>query len=146
MAKKLHIITPKEYQIRATRAYTNNIAGECVACNAIIECSAKRSEGNLCPECGGGPIKWMGYMHDRKEPITNRNGGSYMTIHEKQRFVTNELTALLKRIDPDIRGAVYTESNTAAHVVVSYRDKPARAIEVTGCDFRAITIKLFERI
>ena len=41
-----------------------------------------------------------------------------MTIHEKQSFVTGELTALLKRIDPSITGAAYTESNTKAHVVI----------------------------
>ena len=69
-----------------------------------------------------------------------------MTIHDKQSFVTGELTALLKRIDPTITGAAYVESNTAAHVVVSYRDKPAETVEVTGGDFRAITIKLLEHI
>lgn len=61
-----------------------------------------------------------------------------MTIHEKQSFVCNELTALLKRIDPDVRGAAYTESNTQAHVIVSYGDKPAATVEVTNCGLRGI--------
>lgn len=61
-----------------------------------------------------------------------------MDIHEKQSFVTDELTALLKRIDPDIRGAVYTESNVRAHVVISYADKPTRARCVTGCSLAEI--------
>ncbi len=64
-----------------------------------------------------------------------------MTIHEKQSFVTGELTALLKRIDPDIRGAAYVESMTAAHVVISYADKPTLAIDVTGCDLRWIALR-----
>ena len=64
-----------------------------------------------------------------------------MDIHEKQSFVTGELTALLRRIDPDIRGAVYTESNVRAHVVISYADKPAETIEVTGCDLRWIALR-----
>ena len=69
-----------------------------------------------------------------------------MTLHEKQRFVTGELTALLKRIDPDIRGAVYTESNVRAHVVISYEDKPTRAIEVTGYGFKRTVQKVLEEI
>lgn len=61
-----------------------------------------------------------------------------MTIHEKQSFVTGELTALLRRIDPAITGAAYAESNTAAHVVISYADKPTRARCVTGCSLAEI--------
>ncbi len=63
-----------------------------------------------------------------------------MKFHEKQRFVTGELTALLKRIDPDIRGAVYTESNVRAHVVISYADKPTVTIDVTRCDLIGIAV------
>ena len=64
-----------------------------------------------------------------------------MTIHEKQSFVTGELTALLRRIDPTIRGAAYTESNVRAHVVISYEDKPTATIEVTRCDLIGIAVR-----
>ena len=69
-----------------------------------------------------------------------------MTIHEKQSFVVNELTALLKRIDPDIRGAVYTESNVRAHVVISYEDKPTVAVEVTGETLIGIALCCFRKL
>lgn len=54
-----------------------------------------------------------------------------MTIHEKQSFVTGELTALLKRIYPDVRGAAYAEGMTAAHVVITIKDKPMVVVCVT---------------
>ena len=63
-----------------------------------------------------------------------------MTIHDKQSFVIGELTALLRRIDPAITGAAYTESNTRAHIVVSYKDKPAETIDVTRCDLIGIAV------
>lgn len=64
-----------------------------------------------------------------------------MTIHEKQSFVTGELTALLKRINPKITGAVYTESNTAAHVVISYVDRPAEALEVSKSSLKLLAMR-----
>ena len=69
-----------------------------------------------------------------------------MTIHEKQSFVTGELTALLKRIDPSITGAAYTESNTKAHVVISYKDKSAVTIEVAGLDLWKMSRRVLEEI
>lgn len=64
-----------------------------------------------------------------------------MTIHDKQSFVTGELSALLKRIDPTITGAVYTESNTKAHVVISYRDKPTEALEVSKSSLKLLAMR-----
>ena len=69
-----------------------------------------------------------------------------MTIHEKQSFVTNELTALIRRIDPPITGAVYTESNMKAHVVISYKDKSAVTIEVAGLDLWKMSRRVLEEI
>ena len=69
-----------------------------------------------------------------------------MTIHDKQSFVTGERSALLKRINPKITGAVYTESNTKAHVVISYRDKPAVTIEVAGLDLWKMSRRVLEEI
>jgi hypothetical protein len=48
------------------------------------------------------------------------------------------LTALLKRLNPKITGAVYTESTQRAHVVVTYKDKPTASVEVTGHNLREI--------
>lgn len=70
-----------------------------------------------------------------------------MNTHEKQRFVTDELTALLRRIDPDIRGAVYTESNTAAHVVITTtREKPLIVVDVTGCGLIGMAHRALDQI
>ena len=60
-------------------------------------------------------------------------------IVEKSRFCRNELTELLRRIDPHIDMAEYRVNDEKETVIVTYIEGDEKITEVTGCGLHSMT-------
>lgn len=60
-------------------------------------------------------------------------------IVEKRRFCRNELTELLRRIDPHIDMAEYRVNDEKETVIVTYIEGGEKITEVTGCGLHSMT-------
>ena len=60
-------------------------------------------------------------------------------IVEKSRFCRNELTELLRRIDPHIDMAEYRVNDEKETVIITYIEGDEKIIEVTGCGLHSMT-------
>lgn len=65
---------------------------------------------------------------------------------EKSRFCKNELTELLRRIDPHIDTAEYLVNDERETVVITYIDGEEKITEVTGCGLHSITAAVLLKI
>lgn len=60
-------------------------------------------------------------------------------IAEKSRFCRNELTELLRRIDPHIDMAEYRVNDEKETVIITYIEGDEKITEVTGCGLHSMT-------
>ena len=60
-------------------------------------------------------------------------------IVEKSRFCRNELTELLRRIDPHIDMAEYRVNDEKEAVIITYIEGDEKITEVTGCGLHSMT-------
>lgn len=60
-------------------------------------------------------------------------------IVEKSRFCRNELTELLRRIDPHIDMAEYRVNDEKETVIITYIEGDEKITEVTGCGLHSMT-------
>ena len=60
-------------------------------------------------------------------------------IVEKRRFCRNELTELLRRIDPHIDMAEYRVNDEKETVIITYIEGDEKITEVTGCGLHSMT-------
>lgn len=67
-------------------------------------------------------------------------------VVEKSRFCKNELTELLRRIDPHIDTAEYLVNDEKETVVITYIDGEEKITEVTGCGLHSITAAVLLKI
>lgn len=63
-------------------------------------------------------------------------------IVKKSRFCEDELTELLRRIDPHIDSAQYYFKEDKEVVAVAYIDGYETVADVTGCNLRSMTIAI----
>lgn len=60
-------------------------------------------------------------------------------VVEKSRFCKNELTELLRRIDPHIDTAEYLVNDEKETVIITYIEGDEKITEVTGCGLHSMT-------
>lgn len=60
-------------------------------------------------------------------------------VVEKSRFCRNELTELLRRIDPHIDMAEYRVNDEKETVIITYIEGDEKITEVTGCGLHSMT-------